>query len=190
MSLTEDFNNYYRNTFVGFRDETGRVRPFFINRVTSRRGLNNTTQYLDEGLQYLKFEGRTLDGIDGEVWEGEVRFDTGQVVLELPELGYIDLNGVPVWVRYNPVHQRVKGLCGVRLVGASMNDRTAIAIYRAIHAQPDHTARQFAFHNGEVYYKGRIIGRYSDDAVTLVQGAAYLGSFIEKCFPEKTVEVR
>lgn len=185
MSLVDDFSLYYRGSYIGFRGNDGRVRPFYVEGV-------NRTQRFDghgeENLQYLKFIGTVMDQDDSQEWPDEITYN--EAVLQLPDLGYVKSGQRMLWLSYRSLRQAAKGLTARRLNGASLTHSLAKQIYRAMHDQPDSTARQFHFFsNGDVGYKGRKIGSCSENLVTISSEAQYLIPYINKCFPDKMVEV-
>lgn len=177
MSLANDFRLYYRGTYVGYRTSGGRVVPFYVDEVSG-----GGRDYSLESQESLVFHGNVL--YDDRSTSRNIELGDGTLVLELPELGYIVRRNAPVWLTYKPVHQASKGLSGRRLVGSALNADVARAIYLAIHEQPDDLARQFFFRgNGELHYKGRIIGTHENGTVTLTAQAAYLHPYVGKAFP-------
>lgn len=182
MSIRDDFRMYYRGCYIGVRIE-GVVHPFYVDEVDG-----GGRDWSEASKNSLVFHGRTiLPGND--IQFGHIRMDSGNVVLELPELGYIQHRGHHYWLRYRPQHAASKGLSSRRVSGVmSINDHIAAAIFAALHAQPNHTARQFAFVDDRVLYKGRVIGSTNEAGqVTLVEAARYLQQLISKVFPDKAV---
>lgn len=185
MSLVDDFALYYRGTYIGYRGRDGRVRPFYVE------GVNRTQRFEghgEENLQYLRFSGCVVDRDDSQVWPDSI--DYNEAILQLPDLGYVKIGQRWIWLAYRSLRQAAKGLTGRRLSGSSLNNNVAKQIYRAMHDQPDSTTRQFHFFdNGDVGYKGRKVGIHLDGVVTLHPEVRYLVPYINKCFPDKTVEV-
>ncbi|MGL5013647.1 MAG: hypothetical protein ACRC6V_05065 [Bacteroidales bacterium] len=183
MSLSADFQLYYRQTYVGYRTNSGRTLPFYIQDVTGGGSHN------DSGLNRLVFHGQVM--YDDRQTEREVRYNSEKLVLELPELGYVHYRGRNIWLTYRPVHQASKGLSGRRLVGTQMNNDVARAIYRAVNDQPNDLARQFSFDaNGNLYYKRREVGTHSEGTATLKSDVPYLRAYLMKAYPNITeVEV-
>lgn len=183
MSLAYDFSMYYRNTFVGYKGEDGRVYPMAVQEVSG-----NSDGYDQETMDNLVFHGIVLN--DDRDVRVDVRLGSGDLVLELPELGYIYQEGRPRWLTYTPVQQASKGLSSRRVVGARITNSIARAIYKALHDQPDHLARQFCFHNGTVLYKGVCIGTCeSESDVVIKSNRQYLIPYLNKVFPNLQVSI-
>lgn len=184
MSLADDFRLYYRQTYIGYRTNSGRVLPFYVQEVTGGGGNSGET-----GMNRLVFHGQVM--YDDRQTEREVRYSSDKLVLELPELGYVHHRGRNIWLTYRPVHQASKGLSGRRLVGSQMNNDVARAIYRAVHEQPDNLARQFSFDaNGKLFYKKREVGSHAGGTVTIKSAVSWLSAYITKAFSNiTTVEV-
>ena len=180
MSIRDDFRMYYRGTYIGVRKD-GVVIPFYVDEVDG-----GGRDWSETSKNSLVFHGRFVE--DDEVQLGRVTMSSGNVILELPELGYIEYRGINLWLRYRPQHVASKGLSSRRVTGImSLNDDIARSIFKAVRVQPNHTARQFAFSNGEVLYKNRVIGTYSDEHVRLNDQARFLVPVFAKAFPEKVL---
>lgn len=183
MSLASDFGMYYRSTYIGYRTSSGRVIPFYVSEVSGGDGSHS-----EESQQDLVFHGVCI--YDDRSTERNVRLGDGLLVLELPELGYIQVNGRHLWITYRPIHQASKGLSGRRVVGTGIGNNTAKAIYKALHDQPDNLARQFHKTDTTMSYKGRQIGTIEGTTLTLLKVGEYLVPYVGKVFPELTVQVQ
>ncbi|MGL5014465.1 MAG: hypothetical protein ACRC6V_09285 [Bacteroidales bacterium] len=172
MSLVDDFRLYYRQTYVGYRTNSGRILPFYVQEISSG----------GSGIDNLNFVGQVM--YDDRNTDRTVSIGSGKLILELPELGYVVYRGRPLWLSYRPVHQASKGLQGRRVVGSQMNNDLARAIYRAVNDQPNDLARQFLLaDNGKLYYKKREIGTHSGDTATVKEAVSYLGAYLTKAYP-------
>lgn len=195
MSLADDFRMYYGESYIAFTGADGVTRPAYVTGVDlpNRFNPSNTTeQYGIEAVQRLRFHIMVIH--NGDFDESQERTETlegGRIDLELPELGYIMDGRTPRYLMYRPVHMSKKGLVGRRLRGVSnMGNRVAIAIFDAIRKEPNNVARQFYFHeNGELHYKGRVVGKHEENNVTLRTEVKYLAPIMESCFSGKTVVV-
>lgn len=184
MSLASDMSMYYRNTYIGYRTNGGRVLPFFIQEVNGR---NSDSDYSQESMDELVFSGIVY--YDDREQNKNISFNSGRLVLDLPELGYIVLNGRPRWLTYRPVQQASKGLSGRRVVGVGMNASVAKLIYKAVQDQPDNLARQFCFHNGKVLYKGLEQGTRDGDNVVLKHSSRFYAPYLLKAYPDLNVTI-
>ena len=182
MSIRDDFSMYYRGTYIGARQADGTVVPFFVDNVDG-----GGRDYSETSKNSLVFLGRSVLAEDVEF--GQIRMDSGNVVLELPELGYIQHRGSHYWLRYRPQHIASKGLTGRRVAGLmQINDHIARAIYAAITAQPNHSARQFAFVGESLLYKDRTVGTIREGGeIQLNEAAVFLRGVLAKAFPDKVI---
>lgn len=183
MSLASDFHMYYSGTYVGYRLDSGRVVPFYVHDV-----IGDSDSYDAEAESSLVFRGLVLKdevAIDYNVTLGE-----GRLVLELPELGYVKIGNNWKWLSYRPVHMACKGLTGRRVIGSTVNNACARAVYKAIHEKPDNLARQFHLNQRSLNYKGREVGsNNSEGVISLYPEWKHLVSYAQKVFTTTTVEV-
>lgn len=183
MSLASDFHLYYSGSYVGYRLDCGRVIPFYVHEVSG-----DVDGHQVGSENELTFYGVILN--DERHTDANEVLGSGRLVLELPELGYVQIGNNWKWLSYRPVHMANKGLSGRRVIGNTVNNNTAKGIYRAIHTQSDNLSRQFHRTREFLNYKGREVGSNNPDgSISLYPEWKHLVPFVQKVFTTETVEV-
>lgn len=183
MSISRDFERYYAGTWIGKRDENGAICPFYVESV-SYNGPDGEHQYLPENLQHLVFHGSffTKDG-----GQEEVGCNYTDAVLDNPEIGYVVIEGRPVWTFYRTAREMVKGV-NMRRIGSDRNFRfhiTANIMQQFFDREAMSTkVSDIHFYNNEgtILYKGMEIGTVRDGVVALEPQFHYLNNDANRIF--------
>lgn len=188
MSLRDDFNMYYNSTTVGYRVD-GLLVPFVITDIRMGRGFDND-DFSNEAVSALKFSGY-YNNDRGQVIEVTVPHDDENLVLEMPELGYILYRDKPMFLYWKPQRSTKKGMCGRRISGHNgrFNYEMSQIIYKMVNDNPMELTRYFLKHENNLHYKGRIIGTYEGDVITLKKGFHYLRGLMDKVFIDSVVNI-
>lgn len=181
MSLAEDFNMYFGGTYVGLADQHGVIRPFWVTSVARGRDFNNN-DYSEAAVNALRFTGTHYRNED---MEEEKTVPYGKLVLEMPDLGYIEHRGKFYYLTWRPTRSTKKGLCDRRISGVNRLDYNFVrSIYETVHKNPNPLARQFCIQEGKVAYKGYLIGTVDNKLLKIAKKFKYLLPFINKTLEE------
>ncbi|UZV39709.1 hypothetical protein APT65_00106 [Trabzonvirus APT65] len=176
MSLAEDFNMYYGNTYVGLPDRNGVVMPFWVTGISRGRDFNNN-DYGEDAVKALKFSGIHFTDQGDE--EKTVVYT--KLVLEMPELGYFNYQGRNFFLTWRPTRSTKKGMCDRRIAGTNQLTSDFVKqIYKTVHAKPDSLSRQFLTENGKVRYKGYVVGNVENQLMTILKKFKYIVPYLKK----------
>lgn len=193
MSLAQDYQMYYSETFVSFEDRHGAKVPFLVMEV---RWQNNEPDdpWDNRHVNQLKFRGHTIvkdednyDFSERMVWKtwDELDFD-------VPDMGYYEVRGMdrPLWLAAMPQRSTKKGFT-LRKSNHGRNldrrDQNKI-VYECFNDKRSYFQKNFWFDGRNVDYKGIRIGQYEvhEDGTKHLRGlnrhADYLREMIEEGF--------
>lgn len=180
MSLAEDYTMYYGGTYVGMADRNGVVRPFWVTGVSRGRDFNNN-DYSEAAINALKFSGTFFTENNPE----DKTVPYTKLILEMPDLGYINYQGRDYYLTWRPSRSTKKGLCDRRIAGVNRMDNTFVkAIYESIHNNPDPLSRQFLIKEDKVAYKGYLVGTVDNQLIKVAKKFKYVLPFLRKVLRE------
>lgn len=176
MSLADDYNMYYGNTYVGLPDQNGVVMPFYVTGITRGRDFNNN-DYGHEAMLALKFSG--IHYTDRGEEEKTVVYT--KLILDMPDLGYVKYMGRNYFLTWRPTRSTKKGLCDRRISGVNRIDPSFVKeIFKTVHEKPDVLSRQFLTEDGKVKYKGYVVGRVENNLLTVLKKFKYIIPYLKK----------
>lgn len=191
MALHDDFAMYYNGTYIGYRDDDDIV-PLLVDSVRTDISVfdyhdaSDKEIYSDEALNALVFYCVMHNG---EVTT--VKYNDPNLVLEMPDSQYIELNGRYYWVSWRASRSTKKGLTGRRLTGAPRFGY--IIAERMFSTKPVENifGGCMAKVGADLMYKGVLIGEWvSDTELEINHEAQHLVKYINKEIPDCTVTVR
>lgn len=197
MSLANDYQMYYNETFVSFEGRNGEQIPMMVVDV---RWIGDTPddEWDSNNVHLLRFRGHVLykDGSRYRINEDTVWKTFDELNFEVPELGYFLVEGMdrPVWIAALPQRSAKKGFT-LRKTNIGRNlDRSEQyrVVYETYNSSKSYAERNFCFDGRNIDYKGIRIGQYETDenGIRTIRGinplAEYLREMIEELFNANT----
>lgn len=197
MSLHDDFGMYYNGTFIGYRQNNGKVIPFAVDSVSNDGDLFSLRNYPssqrprmehgEEAYNALVFNGTLYDGRNRNGRSVGIAED--RLVFDLPDPKYVKVGNQYHWVSYRANRSTKKGMCSRRIACAlAFSDQIAALMYDET---PDENVigRVFLRNGSKLDYKGTPVGQLDGVNVTLFTEAAHLSRVLQQEWPECQITV-
>lgn len=192
MSLHDDFGMYYNSTYIGVRQNNGKVFPLLVDSVSNDSDLFNLRNYPSSQRQAAEHGDEAYNALvfNGTLFNGRSRSSrscaiaTDNIVFELPDPKYVKVDNQYYWCSYRANRSTKKGLCERRFSSMlRMTDKTA---YLMFNDEPDDNiiGRVFLRNGSKLDYKGVPIGDVEGVNVTLYAEAAHLVRVLQQEWPE------
>lgn len=210
--LSHDYRLYYRNSVVSINVD-GVIYPFKVDDISydfnhydpmgayaesegvpvedlpgEEGGFHvpDSFVYNQEAYGALRFVG-SVRNFDGSCKDDRVA-SYSEMVLDNPDLGYVNVDGEFHYVDYRPIRAAKKGVIGDRLMSSSLlisAERVSRIVGAALDPNKDSDIKLGGalLLKESVEYKGRMIGTYDRESGTVTLStveANYLKRFIER----------
>lgn len=198
MSLHDDFGMYYNGTYIGYRQNNGKVVPFAVDAVSNDSDLFNLRNYPshqrqamehgEEAYNAMVFHGHVVQSTRSRVSKA-VSITEDRLVFDLPDPKYIKLDGAYYWCSYRANRSTKKGMCSRRIsCQLAFTDQIAILMFDET---PDENVigRIFLRNGDKLDYKGTPVGQLNGNNVTLFTEAAHLSRVLQQEWPECQITV-
>lgn len=193
--LRNDFEMYYSGSYIGvLNEETGKVNPFYVESMDYDSNYGDGSVRNPEAVNGLVFRGQEIIDARGTTRRRSITgLENEQLVTELPDLGYVMINGRFQWITYRPNRTVKKGICGRRLTTHHCDSRVMWAIYHQSEngrISKDYIKRELG--DGTfLEYKNQIVGRYlSETEIEIEPEMEFQLSRIREENPECQIQVK
>lgn len=191
MALNNDYSQYYGETHVLAPNSEGVMVPFYVREVrwqsSIRRQITDDNAHDPAMIRHLEFVGNFLnwDETRGQAFYSDnnrsVPFMDAD--LSIPELGYFDVDGTPIWFANMPQRSTKKGFT-LRKINSRNMIRSSLHANMVYQMMMDKERDFFSRHfyrtrQNQLLYKGVVIGSYVNGELTLKPQALYLQQYIE-----------
>lgn len=177
MSLVRDYQHYYCGTWIAQKEGDLNL-PIFVEQVEDNSSFDSD-DFSEEHRALLTFSGikYVQNNSNNRLTAVRVNIPVLDPSLELesPDVGYV-LSGRDIrWTVIRPVRQRLKGMAGNKIHGASFSNGSSGAaariIYDLFNPSFDGLVDRYTYvcpHTSVVHYKGAEIGRIDQDSTSFV----------------------
>ena len=199
MSLVRDYHHYYCGTWIAQKEGELNL-PIFVENIEDPSSFDSD-DYSEEHRAQLNFSGIKYVQNNGNNRLVPVRVNIPvldpSLELESPDVGYV-LSGRDIrWTVIRPVRQRLKGMAGNKIHGASFSNGSSGAaariIYDLFNPAFEGLVDRYTYvcpHTSVVHYKGAEIGTVNQETSTFVLLAAfeYVVRRLRLAYPNFTFE--
>jgi hypothetical protein len=176
MSIVRDYSWYYADTHVGYRID-GVVHAFRVESIDYDGDEPEEDEFYDDDLDRISLYGYYRNE---ENWHDlqyrSIPLHDGNLVLKLPRLGQIKIEGTYRYLSYIPHRSVKKGFCEMRVAGNhnGLTSRVVAQIFKDGYSPSPKCP--FNVTDGKIMYKfDTCIGDYTSDTNwAIIPSASYL----------------
>lgn len=190
MALNNDYSQYYGETHI-LAPHEGEMIPFYVREVrwqpSVRRQITDDNAHDPAMIRHLEFVGNFLkwdSDRNQAFYQDNIRsIPFSDADLSIPDLGYFDVGGTPVWFANMPQRSTKKGFTLRKINSRNLirSSESATFVYQMmLDKDRDFFSRHFyRTRNNTLLYKGVVIGSYVNGKLNLKPEALYLQPYIE-----------
>lgn len=182
MSLVRDYQHYYCGTWIAQKEGELNL-PIYVEQVEDNSSFDSD-DFSEEHRALLTFSGIKYIQNESNNRLVPVRVNISvldpSLELESPDVGYV-LSGRDIrWTVIRPVRQRLKGMAGNKIHGASFSNGSSGAaariIYDLFNPSFEGLVDRYTYvcpHTSVIHYKGAEIGSFNHESSSFVVLSAF-----------------